>query len=171
MNLCTYPDPVQIIDLDDYLGLSLFTINSNFEVIKDASCFLNDSYETLQQTYNTSYTTISALSSDKSRISYASVAFDCNKNAAGNPDTGNTSRFKYASNNISTVIKNSTGNYIINFSPVFSNDSYAVMATASGSYVSPLSASFINTSIEINIRDINGNLYDSDYVSITIFKQ
>lgn len=171
MNLCGYPNPVQTIDIDDYLGLSLFTINSNFQVLKEGSCFIDDRYSTSQIQYSGLNVEVVQLSSFSKAIAYAEVSFDCTRNAAGNVNSGNNNRFIYTSYNITSVTKNSNGNYTINFNSNFGANRYAVIgSTSSDNLVTPLSSGYVTASTTINIRDIDGVLSNPDYVSIVIFR-
>lgn len=57
------------------------------------------------------------------------VVFDANRNAAGTADTTNTTRYIYASGNVSSVTKTASGNFTIALTTSMPNANYAVMGT------------------------------------------
>jgi hypothetical protein len=170
MNLCSYPPPVQEIDLDDYLGLSVYTLNTNFQAIKDGSCFIDTRYQTTQKQISALRTQTTSLQNLSAGLAYAQVLFDCTKNAAGSTNSDNTTRQILHSYNVSSVTKNSNGNYTIDFNGNFGADRYALIGSTSTGIVLPLSAEYNTGSAQINIRNTNNNLTNPGLVSIIIFK-
>jgi hypothetical protein len=52
------------------------------------------------------------------------VTFDMNRNSSGGVDSLNTARYLYASGNVSTVVKNATGDFTVNFTTVMPDTYY-----------------------------------------------
>lgn len=52
------------------------------------------------------------------------VTFDMNRNSSGGVDSLNTARYIYASGNVSTVVKNATGDFTVNFTTAMPDTYY-----------------------------------------------
>ena len=52
------------------------------------------------------------------------VVFDMTRNAAGGTDSANTARYIYANGNVSSVVKNNTGDFTVNFTTVLPDTFY-----------------------------------------------
>ena len=61
------------------------------------------------------------------------VNFDGTRNASGGSDTANTNRFIRSSGNVSSVLRNGTGDYTVNFATAMADANYSAIA---GSYLS-----------------------------------
>lgn len=59
----------------------------------------------------------------------AFVSFDATRNSSGGSDTANTARYIYASQNVSSVVKNDTGQYTVNFTTPMTSTAYVVNMT------------------------------------------
>ena len=65
------------------------------------------------------------------------VNFDATRNAAGGTDSANTARYIRAGGNVSSVVKNGTGDYRVNFTTAMDDANYAVVSAGSGTADSP----------------------------------
>jgi hypothetical protein len=159
--------PIQTIDLDECIGLSLATINTNFQLLQEQNCITYNELLTLQSDLTALNTRYIELTSYRPRIAKADVAFD---------GTGTAVPSVYSAFNISSVVRRSTGVFELSFSTAFPNISYALigtsMLTATSatrlSWVMPTTA-FAPTSATINIRDLSGVFVNPEYVSIAVY--
>lgn len=106
------------------------------------------------------------------------VTFDATRNAAGTSSTGNTTRFIYASGNVTSVLKTADGRFTITLTTAMPDTNYAVTGQAKGGTAN--NATMVNeagarttTTIDIGVsrRDFgeDGATDNSDFVSIAIF--
>lgn len=105
------------------------------------------------------------------------VNFDATKNAAGATDSSNTARFLKGSGNITSVVKNGTGDYTVTFATEMPDANYSVSGICN-----PVSSSgngnvmkhfdYAYTSSAARIRTINPGVgfYDSSEVNIAVFR-
>lgn len=106
------------------------------------------------------------------------VTFDATRNAAGTSTSSNTTRFIYASGNVTSVLKTDDGKFTITLTTAMPNTNYAVTGQAKGGTAN--NATMVNetgtrttSTIEIGVsrRDggEDGATDNSDFVSIAIF--
>ena len=165
MSLCDTPLP--IIDLDECIGLSLATINTNFKLLQEQNCSTYDDLITLQNDLTSLNARYIELTSYRSRIAKADVSFD---------GTGTAVPSVYSSFNIARVLRRSTGVFELSFTTAFPNISYTLVGTSmltatsatNFSWVMPTTA-FAPTSATINIRDQSGVFVNPEYVSIAVY--
>jgi hypothetical protein len=150
------------IDQDQCIGDTLDTFNANFSALDVAVCNLSS---TSIISGNVAYTTLSA--DVKSAIAKAWVVFD------GTQTTPITPK---ASVNVSSVTKNSAGEYTINFTNSMPTSSYSVVAMCEYESNTPtvvqLNPSFLPTSSNFRLTICGGtNFIDSqtrgDYSYVT----
>jgi hypothetical protein len=167
---------IQLIDINETIGQSLYTINNNFLSLKNDICQIDTNIQSLQNQYTLINTTAKSLSAQKNNIIKAKVSFDCTKNAAGNLNSSATTRYIYpgTSYNVSSVERLQTPDrYRINFQTSFINsNSYGVIGTNSltnnDAWIQPLPNGYGLTNTIISILNTVG-LYDHpEYVSIII---
>lgn len=167
MSICSNPYIIQMIDLDECIGLSLATINTNFKLLKDENCSTYNELYTLHENLSSLYTKYNSLTAQRPRFVRASVAFD--GTATANPSV--FSRF-----NVASVFRRSTGVFELSFTTAFPNISYALIGTSlltatsanNFSYIQP-STNFTTTSATINIRDLSGIFVNPEYVSVAVY--
>jgi hypothetical protein len=167
MSFCDNPNSIQLIDLDECIGLSLATINNNFKTLKDQTCLDTEQLIRVQANFNTLYTNALSLSAKISQIPKAWVNF-----SGSEPSI-------ISSYNVSQVIKidNQVGSYSIKFITPFLNNKYAVIGTSKQSlqngyygWVQPTTFTTLSAGINIHsITDILANRVDPDYVSVVFF--
>lgn len=163
MSLCDDPNAIPSIDLDECIGNSLVTLNTNFQRLREEICTNNSEISALQFELSGLTTRYNSLTSINSRLRpKAIVAF--------NGTTG-TPTLSY---NIGSITRTNVGRYTVTFSPVFTNTNYVVIGTSqetsAGSnqgWVQP--TSFTNSNVGINIRRSDGTFIDSDYISVLIY--
>lgn len=165
MSLCD--TPIQTIDLDECIGLSLATINTNFQLLQDQNCLTYEELLSIQSDLTGLNTRYAELTTYRPRIARADVAFD---------GTGTAVPSVYSAFNVASVTRRSTGVFELSFSTAFPNISYALIGTslqtatsaARFSWVMPTTA-FAPTSATINIRDLSGVFVNPEYVSIAVY--
>ena len=167
MSICNNPYAVQTIDLDECIGLSLATINTNYRLLQEQNCLTYDDLVLIQKDLSALTLNYNALSALRPRIAKADVAFD---------GTGTATPSVYSSFNIARVLRRSTGVFELSFTTAFPNISYALIGTSmltatsatNFSWVMPTTA-FAPTSATINIRDLSGTFVNPEYVSIAVY--
>jgi hypothetical protein len=161
MNICDrYFSPVQIIDLDECVGLSLATINENFRLLQEQNCFHFNEVELIQAELSSLYIKYTSLSALRPQIARGSISFN---------GTGNNPLNVYTSFNIS-VQKLTTGTFELSFAPnTFFNTNYALVGTCNDfAWIQPL-LPFTTTTVTINIRNRTGILIDPEYISLVTY--
>ena len=167
MSICDTYNSIQTIDLDECIGLSLATINTNFRLLQEQNCLTYDDLTLIQNDLSALNLRYNALTAQRPRIAKADVAFD---------GTGTATPSVYSSFNVARVLRRSTGVFELSFTTAFPNISYALIGTsmltatsaANFSWVQPTTA-FASTSATINIRDLSGTFVNPEYVSIAIY--
>lgn len=167
MNICTNSEIIATIDLDECVGQSLVTINTNFQLLKDSTCFNFENTEEKRTQTNNLSTDVYTLSSFSSNVPKAIVSFD----ATTNPPTILNS----VNITLGGVSRLSTGVFEVNFTKNFSNTNYLIVGNcseySSGTnyvWVQPTLTQTISSS-KINIRDEDGTYTNPDYVSLLFF--
>jgi len=160
MKLCT-TNPVQNIGLDECVGTSLVKINSNFNALNEGICFNTDRVNVLSASYQSFLATTQNLLAGSDQIAWDAIRITP------------TSYDNFNASNIINIIKlPGAGRYQIAGS--FGSTNYLVFGTAT-SFTQPPSSFFVttsnytNNSVDINIRNINYELVDCDYVTISIY--
>jgi hypothetical protein len=176
MRLCDKPYSIPTIDIDECIGLSLATINTNFQDLKNEYCLNDSELATIETSFNTLSSNVISLSALSPGMAKAYVVFDGTRNISGNYTmTGN--RFLYSSYGVASVSSNRTGTYSLSFTRPFSNTNYALIGTStetiSGSRYTWLQpTTYATTSAVINIHSDTDNvatLANTDYISVLIY--
>jgi len=176
MRLCDNPYSIPTIDIDECIGLSLATINTNVQDLKDELCLNNDELAAIQTSFNTLSTNLLTLSALTPGIAKAYVVFDGTRDTNG-VITKNGNRLLYNNFGIASVSSNKTGTYSLSFTTAFPNISYALIGTSmetasGGNYTWLQPTTFATTSASINIHSYTDNvatLADTDYISVLIY--
>jgi hypothetical protein len=168
MNLCDDPYSIPVIDIDEYVGSSLFTLNTNFTKLKDEVCRLDNEAALLQPSYSTLTKGVCALTTIRPGFARAWVKFN------GVGASNNLTRF--SSYNVASVSGNGSGTYVLTFSPSFTGTNYAVVGTCEQStqtnnygWVSVLSGSFTTNTVTVCIRNTAGSTTTSSSISILAY--
>jgi len=90
------------------------------------------------------------------------VVFDMTRNAAGGTDSANTARFIYANGNVTSVVKNGTGDVTVNFTTSLpdANFTYAgsgLDSDSAGDVFVSRSSGMVKNAAGIQLRILNGN--------------
>jgi len=169
MSICTNQYAIQTIDLDECIGVSLNTINSNFKLLKDENCLTFTELELLSASINSINLKCTDLSGSKFQLAQASAAFD---------GTGTATPSVYSSFNVASILRRSTGVFELSFATAFPNISYALIGTCSQTqtstnnlaWVQPLTT-LTTTSATINITDLSGIRVNPQYISVVVFSK
>lgn len=163
--ICDNPYSIPTIDLDECIGTSLATINSNFQELKGIDCLTYDETERIQTSLIDLSSQFFSLSSFAPGFAKAYVGFSV---------SGSTPTIQ-STLNVARVSALSTGTFALSFTTAFPGVSnYALVGTCketlTGSqYVWVQPTTFTATSASINIRSQDGTLTNPEYVSILIF--
>jgi hypothetical protein len=176
MRLCDTPNSIPTIDIDECIGLSLATINLNYESLRDELCLNESELATIQTSFNTVSSNLISLSALSPGIAKAYVAFDGTRDINGNY-TKNGNRFLYSSYGVASVSSNRTGTYSLSFTTAFPNISYALVGTSmeaisGGGYTWLQPTTYATTSAVINIHSDTDNtttLANANYISVLIY--
>ena len=165
MNICTDRQAIAPIDLDECLGLSLATINTNFNLLKEANCFTSEELTVKQNEINDLTTKVNSLSTDLTKVAQALVVFD------GTNDPATIIK----SSRVAKVDRLSTGVFELSFVPSFLDTNYLIVGTcietstnSKYTWVAPTATQTVSTSI-VNIRNESGDFVNPNYVSVSIF--
>jgi hypothetical protein len=166
---------IQLIDINETIGQSLYTINSNFSNLKNDICQIDTNLQLLQDQYTAINTTANSLSAQKNNIIKAKVSFDCTRNINGGiSSTGLRCIYPGTEYNVFNVIRLQTPDrYQITFQNItLPLNSYGVFGTTSltnnDAWVQPLSSGYGNTQATISILNKEGIYNHPEYVSIII---
>lgn len=160
--------PLPVIGLDEYVGTSLFTINNNFNILKEQQTLTYNNALLLQQNIQTLNSALTGLSALTPRFAKAWINFN------GIPATPTILSRSLSAHKID-VTKTSTGTYSLSFTPPFSNTNYALIGTCQEqitgteyTWVQP--TQFNSLSAQVVVRGLSGTtLVDCPYISIAIF--
>lgn len=158
MNFCSNPHSLQTIPLNELVGKSLNTINTNFSLLRNQICTENNFLTNFASQYTSLFTKVQSLSTEFKKIPLAFVYFE---------QSGNILKQK----NITSVNKISTGKYQILFSFTFPNTFYITIPSIFSS-TSTMFTSIENENtsfVTITIREQNGSLVDPEKISLTFF--
>ena len=156
MNFCTDPHSLVSIDLNELIGKSLNTINTNFSLLQNQTCKESVFLSNFSSLYSNIETKIDSLGSILKGSPIAYVIFD---------NSGNILNQKQ----ISSISKISLGSYRVFFSSPI-NDPYLISSNIISNlstYISIVSESI--NSVSITIREQNGNLIDPEKISLLFF--
>lgn len=105
------------------------------------------------------------------------VSFDGTKNAAGSADLTNTNRYIRGSGNVSSVLRNATGDYTISFTSSLSDENYAVQVTPQGTVANvglfgcvKVSVAPTSSAVRVSIHAVDAGLRDSEYVNVLVIR-
>jgi hypothetical protein len=165
MSICDLPNAITTIDLDECVGTSLATINTNFLKLQQQAC--EDSVELSRLTQDllalsSSYLELSAKAAG---IPKAWIVF--------NGDSGATPTV-FASYNMS-ISSSGIGQYAVTFGTAFPSLCYALVGSSSltvansfYTWLQPTTA-FTPASATINIHDLSGTFVNPEYVSLAVY--
>lgn len=161
MSICTTPELIQAIDIDECIGSSLIKLTTNTSLIETEICTSINDVQRLASDFQTFTSGVTSLSSTKDRFAKATVVFNGNS-----LETGTGLRAINTSYNVASVSSLDIGTYAIYFDPPLTNNNYAFIGSAALATVHP--TLFTSASAVINIRNQSG-LVDSDYISILVY--
>ena len=104
------------------------------------------------------------------------VNFDGTRDTTGTISTANTNRLIRASGNVTSVLRNGTGDYTVNFTTDMPDNNYGMSAigrrTADGAAVVSLKGDgvYLVSSVQLRTTDISGLSLDLDVVSVSIHR-
>jgi hypothetical protein len=176
MRLCDNPFTIPTIDIDECIGTSLATINTNVQELKNELCLNSNELAEIKISLDSLHTNINNLSALSPGIAKAYVIFDGTRDINGNY-TKNGNRYLYNNFGIASVSSNKTGTYSLSFTTAFPNISYALIGTSmetasGGNYTWLQPTTFATTSASINIHSYLDNtvsLADAEYISVLIY--
>lgn len=106
------------------------------------------------------------------------VNFDGTKDTTGATSTANTNRLIRASSNVSSVSRNSAGDYTINFSNILANSNYCINFTVGTDTTStstmyrhieaPFGQAPTSSSVRVRVSDSAGTAVDNIYCSVSV---
>jgi len=165
MSICDLPNAITTIDLDECVGTSLATINTNYLKLQQQTC--EDSAE------------LSRLTQDL--LALSSSYLELSAKAAGVPKAwivfnGNSGEIPavFASYNMS-VSSLGTGRYAVTFGTAFPSFSYALVGSSSSTAASPFytwlqpTTDITPASATINIHDLSGTFVNPEYISLAVY--
>jgi hypothetical protein len=156
MSFCSNRYILPTIELEELIGKSLNTINTNFSLISKQTCSEDLQLKEIQNIYSSLQHRINSLGEELRGSPIAYVLFD---------GLGNSLRQK----RISSVNRTSVGIYRISFSSPI-NSPYLVVPSAVSFYT--IQISIIDESVNSVIvasRQQNGTLIDPEKISLTFF--
>lgn len=165
-SICDNPYSIPSIDLDECIGTSLATINSNFQDLKESDCTTFDELNRIDNNLVELSATVLELSSYAPRFPKAWAYFN------------GTGGQIYSSFNVAQVSSLSTGVYALSFTTPFNDTNYALIGTChetltgtlfNEKYVWVQPTTFATTSANINIHNSDGHYANPTYVSIVIY--
>ena len=161
--LCTDPKAIISIDAEDCIGLSLATINTNFQVLLENVCSTYDNIEgTVSPALTSFLTSMQSISSYLPRIAKVKVNFN-----------GTTPSLS-SGYNVGGITRLGLGHYQVFFNPPFTNTNYAVVGTCSetiagSEYVWLQPVTFANNSVTIKTHGVNNTLIDPENISMAVY--
>lgn len=163
MNLCVYPSPIQEIDQNDYLGPSLYTLNSNYLALQESVCYIEKRYKDSAIEYLEINNRKKTLESLLPAIPFAHIVF--------RPNISPAEIVKKIPNNLNLDInKLGIGSYRITTSGLGLR--YAVVGTSNNTTIVTIAQGSLDAdAFTINIRNSSWTLTDPASASIIIFKE
>lgn len=165
MSLCDDPYSIPLINVDEYIGTSLNTINGNFLGLKTEICRLENEVDSLTPDVNSLQSGLCALSAN-----YSFAKAWVNFRGHGSGPLNLTTYY-----NVLQVSANGQGTYNITFGSPFSNNNYALVGTCTQSQASNLytwvqtTTGFTAASATINVRDTTGVTTTASYISLVAY--
>jgi len=165
MSICELPNAITTIDLDECVGTSLATINTNFLKLQQQACEDSTELSRLTQDLLALSSSYLELSAKAPGIPKAWIVFDGNSGAI--PTV-------FASYNMS-VSSSGTGRYAVTFGTAFPSLCYALVGSSSSTAASPFytwlqpTTAFTPASATINIHDLSGTFVNPEYISLAVY--
>lgn len=173
MSILCDDNTIQAIDLNESIGLSLYTINNNFLALKDSICQLDTNFTVLENRNTILKNLAFNLNQQKNNVIKAKVSFDCTKNVSGDIDSLDTDRFIYSDTSFNvTRVQRLSGpaRYRIFFTTNLVTNNYAIIGTnaisTGDAWVQPLSNGFNSQHATISILNTEGQYDHPEHVSI-----
>jgi hypothetical protein len=105
------------------------------------------------------------------------VVFDMTRNAAGGTDSANTARYIYANGNVSSVVKNNTGDFTVNFTTVLPDTFYTYSgsgldADETGDMIigRPASGGKTTSGIRLKVINLSGTAVNRSEVAVSFIR-
>lgn len=104
------------------------------------------------------------------------VNFDGTKDTTGATSTANTNRLIRASGNVTSVLRNGTGDYTVTFTTAMPDANYALTAQAGNGGAAQTAGTSLSgaapttTTARILVDNGGGTLADREYVNVAIFR-
>lgn len=168
MSICNNPYAILPIGLNECIGLSLNTINSYYELLKDETCSQNNEIVDLETEVRSLSSYLYALSGSLGGIPKAYVTF------SGRVSTIAGTLEKIHSYNVDEVGSMQPGEYRITLAPEITGQHYGVLATCSqlltgNGFVFATTTAHTLTSVNIKILNKDGNLAVPNIVAVSFF--
>lgn len=174
MSICTNPNAILPISINECIGTSLNYINSYFELIKDETCLQQEEIEEITATTSSLSSAFISLSSNINGFPKAHVTF------SGRLSTNTGTLVMFHQHNVEEVHVTGKGEYNIILNPEIvptltpSFSGYGVLATCtqlltSGQYVFASTKTTSPTAAGIKILNKNGDPGTPDLVAVSIF--
>jgi hypothetical protein len=168
---------IQPIDLNETIGLSLYTLNNNFLALKESVCDLDTTYGILEDRYFFISNLSDSLVIQQNNIIKAKVSFDCTRDTSGTVTSTTSDRLLYSNFNVDRVQRlASPDRYRIFFKTGLNlvANQYGIIGTndlttsQSDAWVQPLSDGYNASHATISILNTTGTYFHPEYVSIII---
>jgi hypothetical protein len=92
------------------------------------------------------------------------VNFDGTRDSSGAVSTANTNRFIRSSGNVTSVLRNSVGDYTITFTTPMSDANYSIIGMTTGIYANTAfiatGGTYTSSAVRVRTGDYSSNLYD-----------
>ena len=159
MSFCTDPNSIISIDINECVGNSLTTMNTNFNILNGEVCDQYSDILTNKSEKNILTSRIISLSSLSNLMPKCSVKFD---------DEGTI----ISSEGINRVDKLSTGNFRVFFEGNFNDNNYLAITSSISEIPCWVFVTFEHIGfLEIKARNSNGNLIDPNFINLTVFSK
>lgn len=163
---------ITTIQKTECIGNSLVTINTNYDNIRNSIVTVNTDILAINNTLNTLTTFANSISSAqlaKAWVKFAPRLQDPN----GNEALDISNRFKYNSYNVTTVLREGTGTYLITLANIYGE--FAAVGTAAPDVNG--NTCILNLNQQTNIdnqcriitKDLNGSLIDSTLINLVFY--
>lgn len=162
MSICDLPNAITTVDLDECVGTSLATINTNFLKLQQQACEDSSELSRLTQDLLALSSSYLELSAKAAGIPKAWITFDGSSGAV----------FAFYNMSVSVL---GTGRYAVTFGTAFPSLCYALVgsssSTAASTYYTWLqpTTAFTPASATINIHDLSGTFVNPEYVSLAVY--
>lgn len=168
MSICTNPYAILPIGINECIGLSLNTINSYYQLIKDESCLQGTEIDDITTQIFALSSEIYTLSAEMIGVPKAFVTF------SGSVSTIAGTLVKFHNHNVDEVSVVGPGEYNITFTPTFSSEGYGILATCTqtltgSSYVFASTTASTPTSAGVKITNKAGDPATPELVAVSFF--